>query len=87
VDEMVAAYAEWREASRIVRQAYRSWSSDTGVGAGDAFKRYTAALDLEEIAADVYADLVRLVARLEPWRTTRTWDSRYPRGIYRPTAG
>jgi hypothetical protein len=73
VDDMVSAYADWREASRLVHSAYRSWSIGPTVSAGDAFRRYTAALDSEEIAADVYSDLVRRVGRVvtidhgDPW--------------------
>jgi hypothetical protein len=84
---MVAAYAEWRVASQMVDEAYRSWGSGTGIGADDAFARYGAALDFEELAADMYADLVRLVAELAPWRTTSPRASSSPRRTYGPSAG
>ena len=61
VDRMVGAYVDWREASRLVHDAYRSWASATGPRARVAFCRYTAALDAEEWAAEVYASLVRRV--------------------------
>jgi hypothetical protein len=61
VDRMIGAYVDWREECRLVHDAYRSWASATGPGARVAFWRYTAALDEEERAADVYASLVRRV--------------------------
>jgi hypothetical protein len=64
VDRMIGAYVDWREACRLVHDAYRSWTSATGSGTGVAFWRYTAALDAEERAADVYASLVRRVGHL-----------------------
>ena len=62
VDRTIGAYVEWREACGLVHVAYRSWASATGAGARVAFWRYTAALDAEEWAAEVYASLVRRVA-------------------------
>ena len=64
VDGMIGAYVEWREACRLVHEAYRSWVSATGPGAGVAFWRYKAALDAEESAADAYAGFVRRVGHL-----------------------
>jgi hypothetical protein len=64
VDRMVSAYVDWREASHLVHDAYRSWASATGPSARVAFSRYTAALDAEESAAEVYASLVRRVGHL-----------------------
>jgi hypothetical protein len=61
VDRTIGAYVEWREACRLVHDAYRSWASATGPSARVAFWRYTAALDAEEWAAEVYASLVRRV--------------------------
>ena len=64
VDKMIAAYIDWRRASRLVNEAYRSWASATGTGARAEFVKYSAALDSEESAADAYARLVRQVARV-----------------------
>jgi hypothetical protein len=61
VDTMISAYVDWREACRLVHDAYRSWASSTGSRARDAFWRYNAALDAEERAAEVYSSLVRRV--------------------------
>ena len=75
VDRMISAYVDWREACRLVHDAYRSWASATGASATGAsatgssarvaFWRYTAALDAEEWAAEVYASVVRSVGDLE----------------------
>ena len=64
VDGLMEAYVSWREACLQVSDAYDSWASGTGPGATSAFRRYTAALDDEECAAEVYAGLVRRVGRL-----------------------
>jgi hypothetical protein len=63
VDTRISAYVDWREACRLVQDAYNSWASATGPYARVAFCRYTAALDAEERAAEVYASLVRRVGR------------------------
>jgi hypothetical protein len=61
VDRMIGAYVDWREASSLVHDAYRSWASAMGPRARVAFWQYTAALDAEERAAEVYASLIRRV--------------------------
>jgi hypothetical protein len=63
VDKMTGAYIDWREACCLVTDAYRSWVSRTGPSAANAFACYSEALDREERAAEVYAGLVRRVAR------------------------
>jgi len=65
LDKMMCAYVAWLEACRAEREAYRSWARATGTDAEVAFMRYAAALDMEELAAEAYADLVRKVA-VEP---------------------
>jgi hypothetical protein len=64
VDSMISAYVDWREACSFVHDTYRSWASAAGPSARVAFWRYTAALDAEEWAAEVYASLVRRVGHL-----------------------
>jgi hypothetical protein len=64
VDRLIDAYVSWREACLRVSDAYGSWTSETGLGAASAFRRYMAALDREERAAEVYAGLVRRVGQL-----------------------
>jgi hypothetical protein len=66
VDRTIGAYVDWREACGAVHDAYRVWTSATGPIAKVAFWRYSAALDAEELAAEVYASLVRRVARAAP---------------------
>ena len=61
VDTMIGSYVDWREACRVVHDAYRSWASATRPYAGGAFRRYSAALDAEQRAAEAYAVLVRRV--------------------------
>jgi hypothetical protein len=60
-DATIGAYADWQEACSLVHDAYHSWTNATGPRAGVAFRRYTAALDAEEWAAEVYVSLVRRV--------------------------
>jgi hypothetical protein len=48
----------------VVHDRYRSWASATGSQAGVAFWRYLAALDAEEYASEIYADLVHQVGHL-----------------------
>ena len=66
VDELVEAYIDWRETCARVNDTYRSWASETGPRGRVAFELYTAALDDEERAAEVYAGLVRRADEL-PW--------------------
>ena len=64
VDRLIDAYVSWREACLRVSDAYGSWSSGAGPGTTCAFGLYMAALDQEERAAEVYAELVRRAGRL-----------------------
>jgi len=64
VDGLMDAYVSWREACMRVGDAYRSWASETDLGGTSTFGRYTAALDREERAAEVYAALVRRAGQL-----------------------
>ena len=59
VDELVEAYVGWREACARVNDAYRFWSTDSGVCGRVKFALYVAAMDAEERSAEVYAGLVR----------------------------
>lgn len=64
VDEMVYAYADWREQCRLVQHAYERWSSASAHDQALAFAAYQAALDGEERASHVYAELVRRVGEI-----------------------
>jgi hypothetical protein len=64
VDEAMQAYVDWREECLAVWVAYSSWEAAETSDAPLAFVAYTAALDREECASDVYADLIRRVEDL-----------------------
>jgi hypothetical protein len=49
-----------------VEHAYRGWVSAPAADATFAFATYRIALDREELASDVYAELVARVGRLIP---------------------
>jgi hypothetical protein len=59
VDELVEAYIDWRETCVRVNDAYRWCAGETGPRGRVAFELYTAALDAEQRAAEVYAGLIR----------------------------
>ena len=66
VDEAVDAYVDWREERSSVWDAYARW---TGAPVPDsllAFSAYRAALDREERAAHVYAELMTRVSVAAP---------------------
>jgi hypothetical protein len=52
------AYVEWRVASDIVRQTYRDWTTARSADVAAAFAAHRAALDGENLAAAIYADIV-----------------------------
>jgi hypothetical protein len=63
-NRLAVAYVGWREARRLVDDAYSSWMGATRPDQPIAFGHYTAALDAEERAANIYADLVKRVGHL-----------------------
>jgi hypothetical protein len=64
VDETMDAYVDWREECAHVRDAYRRWLSAVRADAALAFRAYLAALDREERASEVYAELISRLGRL-----------------------
>jgi hypothetical protein len=58
VDETMDAYVAWREECARVWDAYRRSMSTVRADAVGAFPAYVAALDREERASEVYADLI-----------------------------
>lgn len=70
VDELVEAYVDWRESCARVDDAYRASANETARGHRVAFALYTAALDAEEQASNLYAELVRRADKL-PWSEKR----------------
>jgi hypothetical protein len=63
IDVMMEVYVEWREECIALRNAYERWSSVRVAERELAFAAYRAALDREDRASAVYADLVRSVER------------------------
>lgn len=55
VDQVMAAYVDWRLAAVRVRETYAAWTSSRRPCTAGAFGEYLAALDCEEEAATVYA--------------------------------
>ena len=58
VDEAVDAYVDWREERASVWDAYARWASAPVADCRLAFSAYRAALDREERAAHVYAEVM-----------------------------
>jgi hypothetical protein len=57
------AYADWVEERFSVERHYARWRDATRRERALAFAGYAAALEREERAAQVYADMVRMAAR------------------------
>ena len=64
VDLAIDAYVAWREECRAVRNAYHAWRHACASEAAVAFDAYEAALDREEVAAEVYAELMSRVGHM-----------------------
>jgi hypothetical protein len=64
VDLALDAYVSWRQECRAVRTAYLAWRHARAAEAAVAFDAYEAALDREERAAEVYAELMSRVGHL-----------------------
>jgi hypothetical protein len=65
VDEMVDAYADWREECIVVQDAYDRWSHAATADRAETFAAYEAALGGEERASQLYEELVARVAGAE----------------------
>jgi len=64
IDRLMEMYVEWREECAGLWAAYERWSKGTVANRALAHAAYTAALDREEWACRVYADLtVRVASR------------------------
>jgi hypothetical protein len=55
VDEFVESYVLWRESCEAVRAAYRDWANCGRDRRDFAFETYRAALDWEELAAEIHS--------------------------------
>jgi hypothetical protein len=58
-DALIDLYVEWREECSAVQLAYERWRKAARDDCAAAFTAYSAALDREERASDVYAALIR----------------------------
>jgi hypothetical protein len=59
VDVAIDSYVAWREECDEVRDAFKRWSMAPKADQALASVAYLAALDREEVAADVYADAMQ----------------------------
>jgi hypothetical protein len=66
VDEAIDAYVDWGEECASVWDAYARWTSAHATDSPLAFSAYQAAVDREECAAHVYAELMTRVSVAAP---------------------
>jgi hypothetical protein len=68
VDEFLESYVLWRESCEAVSAAYEDWASCAPRRRGLAFESYRAALNWEELAAQLHSDRAARVraASVEP---------------------
>jgi hypothetical protein len=66
VDEVIAHYVGWREASAAVDQAYGNWCNALAPERAPSFEAYSVALDHEESAARLYATVIDELKRRYP---------------------
>jgi hypothetical protein len=64
IDAAHDAYADWLEASFGVERLYAGWCDATRAERALAFAAYAAALEREERAAQVFADVATLARRV-----------------------
>jgi hypothetical protein len=64
VDAALDAYVNWCDECRAVWDADRFWASAPVAEDGYAFVAYSAALDREQRAAEIYAEQIRRVGGL-----------------------
>jgi hypothetical protein len=65
VDEAMTAYVRWRQASAHVWDADRRWRDATQADVDVAFRAYNAALEREEGACEIYAQLITELDHLD----------------------
>jgi hypothetical protein len=65
-DEFLESYVSWRESCEAVTTSYQWWETCDPGQRGLAFETYLAALDREEIAAQVHADRSERLRALTP---------------------
>jgi len=64
-DAVIDLYVRWREECVALHAAYDRWIGAQREDRPSAYAAYNAALDREERAGDVYAELIRSVAPSE----------------------
>jgi hypothetical protein len=64
-DAVLASYVHWRESCEAVSTSYQWWRTCAAPQRGLAFETYLAALDREEIAAQIHADRSERLRALE----------------------
>ena len=77
LDGAVDAYVAWREESAAVWAAYERWRCAPAADAPIAFSAYCAAVDREERASHVYAELMTRAAAPGHHRPSGTSLSRW----------
>jgi hypothetical protein len=60
----MGAYRDWRDECSAVSDAYRCWADAGEPGSKQAWQRYEAALEREQRASLLYADLAQQVGDL-----------------------
>ena len=63
VEDAMEAYAHWRQECMLVGDAYGRWAGAPAPDARLAFAAYVAALDREEQAEKLYANLIGQASR------------------------
>lgn len=88
IDEVMEAYVDWRQESADVESAYQRWSLAVSSDPTGTFVAYLAALEREEFAALVYAEVMQRTARLlARERRRRALASRRRLQARRPSRG
>jgi hypothetical protein len=77
LDAAVDSYVEWREESAALRAAYRRWSDASASDRTAAFAAYTAALDREARASDLYAAVLAYFVGVHSRRSRRCQRKRF----------
>jgi hypothetical protein len=67
-DALIDLYVRWREECAAVHATYERWLGAQREDRPAAYAAYRAALDREERASDVYAELIRSAAPSEAGR-------------------
>ncbi len=66
IDAVMDAYIDWREDSAEVKATYRAWNDAPVHQRALSYDNYVAALDREELAANLYRRLVEQAGARQP---------------------